>query len=114
MKFWGDKGWIEVSRGHYVASDESLYPPVVDEADGAYETKIPHLENFIDALKNNVDPVVPVEVGHRSCTVCTLGNIAYDLGRPIKWDPVAEKFVDDPEAESNRLFNKTYTEGYAM
>ncbi len=114
VKFWGDQGWLEVSRGHYAASDESLYPPVVEKTEGAYETKIPHLENFIDALKNNVDPVVPVEIGHRSCTVCTLGNIAYDLGRPIKWDPVAEKFVDDPEAESNRLFNKTYTEGYEL
>ena len=114
VKFWGDKGWIEVSRGHYVASDESLYPPVMEETEGAYETKIPHLENFVEALKSNSDPVVPVEIGHRSCSVCTLGNIAYDLGRPIKWDPTAEKFVDDPEAEENRLFNKTYAEGYPL
>lgn len=114
VKFWGDKGWIEVSRGHFIASDESLYPPVIEKTEGAYETQVPHLENFINALKNNTDPVVPVEIGHRSCTVCTLGNIAYDLGRPIKWDPVAEKFVDDPEAEANRLFNKTYAEGYPL
>lgn len=114
VKFWGDKGWIEVSRGHFIASDESLYPPVIEKTEGAYETQVPHLENFISALKNNTDPVVPVEIGHRSCTVCTLGNIAYDLGRPIKWDPVAEKFVDDPEAESNRLYSKTYAEGYPL
>ena len=31
----GDKGWIEVSRGHYEASDESLYPPVIEETEGA-------------------------------------------------------------------------------
>jgi hypothetical protein len=55
-----------------------------------------------------------VEIGHRSCTVCTLGNIAYDLGRPIKWDPAAEKFVNDPEADAHRLFNKTYSEGYTL
>lgn len=114
VKFWGDQGWIEVSRGHYVASDMSLYPSAVEEVEGAYETQIPHLTNFIDALTNHIDPVVPVEIGHRSCTVCTLGNIAYDLGRPIKWDPAAEKFVDDPEADGHRLFNKSYAEGYPL
>lgn len=114
VKFWGDKGWIEVSRGHYLASDDSLLPPEVEKTEGAYETKVPHLENFIHAVKTKTDPVVPVEIGHRSCTVCTLGNIAYDMKRPVKWDPAAEKFVDDPEAEKNRLFNKTYTEGYTL
>ncbi|BBD45017.1 MAG TPA: dehydrogenase [Porphyromonadaceae bacterium] len=114
VKFWGDKGWIEVSRGHYLASDDSLLPPKVEETEGAYETKVPHLENFINAVKTKTDPVVPVEIGHRSCTVCTLGNIAYDMKRPIKWDPATEKFVDDPEADKNRLFNKTYTEGYIL
>lgn len=114
VKFWGDKGWIEVSRGHYIASDDSLLPPKVEETKGAYETKVPHLENFIHAVKTKTDPVVPVEIGHRSCTVCTLGNIAYEMKRPIKWDPAAEKFVDDPEADKNRLFNKTYAEGYTL
>jgi len=114
VKFWGDKGWIEISREHFLASDESLLPPAVEASEGAYETKIPHLENFINAVKTKSDPVVPVEIGHRSCTVCTLGNIAYDLGRPIRWDPAAERFVDDPEADGHRLFNKTYSEGYTL
>ena len=114
VKFWGDKGWIEVSREHFLASDDSLLPPAAEAAGGAYETKIPHLENFINAVKTNSDPEVPVEIGHRSCTVCTLGNIAYDLGRPIKWDPAAEQFVDDAEAAGHCLFNKTYSEGYTL
>ena len=114
VKFWGDKGWIEVSRGYYKASDDSLMPPAEEKTDGAYETKIPHLANFIQSVKTKTDPVVPVEIGHRSCTVCTLGNIAYDLGRPIKWDPAAEKFVDDADATANRLFNKTYADGYVL
>ncbi len=114
VKFWGDKGWIEISRGHFLASDDSLLPPEMEVTEGAYETKIPHLENFIEALRTNTEPVVPVEIGHSSCTVCTLGNIAYDLGRPIKWDPKTETFVDDPEATANRLYSKTYSEGYKL
>lgn len=114
VKFWGDKGWIEVSRGHYLASDESLLPVKREETEGAYETKIPHLNNFIESVKNRTEPQVPVEIGHSSCVVCTLGNIAYDLGRPVKWNPASEKFVNDSEADANRLFNKTYSEGYAL
>lgn len=114
VKFWGENGWIEVSRGHYVASDDSLLPPQAEASEGAYETQIPHLENFVNSLKTKTDPVVPVEIGHRSCTVCTLGNIAYDLGRPIKWNPKTETFVDDPEADGNRLYNKTYSDGYTL
>lgn len=114
VKFWGDQGWIEISRGHFLASDDSLLPPRVEEAEGAYETKIPHLVNFINAVKSKHDPVVPVEIGHRSCTVCTLGNVAYDLGRPIEWDPATETFVDDAEADGHRLFSKSYSEGYTL
>jgi predicted dehydrogenase len=114
VKFWGDKGWIEVSREHFLASDDSLLPPKVEETEGAYETKIPHLVNFIESIKSKTDPVVPVEIGHHSCTVCTLGNIAYDLMRPIRWNPETQTFVDDEEATRNRLYNKTYSEGYSL
>ncbi|MFA5655385.1 MAG: Gfo/Idh/MocA family oxidoreductase [Dysgonamonadaceae bacterium] len=112
VKFWGDKGWIEISRGHFLASDDSLLPTKTSADEGAYETKVPHLQNFIEAVQNHTDPVVPVEIGHRSCTVCTLGNIAYELKRPIKWNPDAEKFVDDPEAD--KLLTKEYSEGYRI
>ncbi len=100
VKFHGDKGWLEVSRGHFLASDNSLLPPESADAedDTPYETKIPHQINFIEAVKNRIDPVVPVEIGHSSCTVCTIGNIACELGRPVKWDPVAQSFGNDEEA----------------
>lgn len=114
VKFWGDKGWVEVSRGHILTSDENLMPVKDEENVGAYETKIPHLENFIEAIKTRTDPIAPVEKGHRTCTVCTLANIAYDMNRTIKWDPDAEKFVNDPEAEAHRLFDKTYSKGYSL
>jgi hypothetical protein len=45
------------------------------------------------------ETVAPVEVGHRSCSVCLLGHIAMQLGRRLRWDPVAERFVGDAEAD---------------
>ena len=99
VKFQGDKGWLEVSRGHYKASDDSLLPPSSGEKDDTpYETKIPHQINFIESVRSRLDPAVPVEIGHSSCVMCTVGNIACDLGRPVKWDPIAESFGKDKEA----------------
>jgi hypothetical protein len=32
-------------------------------------------------------------------SVCHLGNISCKLGRPLAWDPAAERFVSDAEAD---------------
>jgi len=116
VKFWGDQGWLEVSRGHFSASDDSLLPPKPDQPDDnmPYETKIPHQINFIEAVRHRVDPVVPVEIGHRSATVCNLGNIAVDLGRTIKWDPAAEKFVDDEDGAATAKLRYQYRDGWKL
>lgn len=116
VKFTGTDGWLEVSRGHFVASDDSLLPPKSAQAndDTPYETKIPHQINFIEAVRNRVDPVVPVEVGHRTCTVCTLGNIACDLKRTIKWDPATETFVDDQDGAATAHLHYQYRDGWTL
>ena len=116
VKFQGDKGWIEVSRGHYVASDDSLLPPKKNDAesDVPYESKGSHHQNFIDAVRNRVDPIVPVEIGHSSCTLCTLGNIACELGQPIQWNPATETFVNDPDGAAAALLHYDYREPYSL
>jgi len=47
----------------------------------------------------------PVEVSHRSAAICHLGGILALLDRPLKWDPDAERFIDDPEAD--RLLSRS-------
>lgn len=117
VKFIGEKGWVEVSRGHYLASDESLYPPNIEKEEGdevPYETKIPHQINFIESVRMHKDPVVPVEIGHSSATVCNLGNIACDLKRTIKWDPINEKFIDDKDGAASAKLHYKYREGWKL
>ena len=58
----------------------------------------PHVRNFLDCMKSRALPICDVEIGHRSATVCHLGNIAVRLGRKIRWDPAAERIVGDEEA----------------
>lgn len=111
VKFWGSDGWIEVSRGWLKASDPAMHLPEAAKDDSP-QAKVPHHFDFIRSVQTRKDPVVPVETGHRSCTVCNLGNIAYELKRPVKWDPATEQFASDPEAA--RLLHRTYREGYAL
>jgi predicted dehydrogenase len=112
VKFWGTKGWIEVAREYFKSEPESLTPAKEVVQSGPYETKIPHQLNFIDCVGKRTEPVVPVEVGHRSCTVCNLGNISYELKRPVKWDPEKQLFVNDPEAE--KFMHRNYRKGYTL
>lgn len=117
VKFWGENGWIEVARGYFNASDPKFMPPesaTSSDPNVPYETKIPHQKNFIDAVRSRQDPVVPVEIGHSSCTVCTLGNIACKLKRTVKWNPDTETFIDDTDGEATKLLHYQYREGYKL
>ena len=51
-------------------------------------------------MKSREKPICDVEIGHRSATVCHLGNIAVRLGRKLTWDAAKEQFVGDDEANT--------------
>ncbi len=59
-----------------------------------------HHANWFDCMRSRQRCVSDVEIGHRSATVCHLGNIARWLGRRLQWDPVKEVFVGDDEANT--------------
>jgi hypothetical protein len=53
-----------------------------------------------------------VETGHRSASVCHLANIGYELGRSLQWDPQAERFVDDEQA--NLLIHRAMRDPWTL
>jgi len=114
VKFIGEKGWIEVSRGYFKGSDPKYDSKEKVTSDGPYETKIPHQINFIESVRGRKDPAVPVEIGHSSCTVCTLGNIACDLKRTIKWNPKTETFIDDTDGAATKKMHYQYRAGWKL
>jgi predicted dehydrogenase len=114
VKFWGEKGWIEVARGYFNSSDPKLIPEKKDTVEGPYETKIPHQLNFIESVRSRIDPTVPVEIGHSSCTVCTIGNIACALKRTVRWNPSTETFLDDTDGKATKLMHYEYRMGWKL
>ena len=114
VKIYGENGeWIQVCRGEFLASDPKFMPETKKkESDVPYETQVGHYQTFINSIRSRIDPNVPVEVGHSSNTMCILGNIANELGRPVVWNPIVEKFMHDPEAD--KLTHYQYRDGYKL
>jgi predicted dehydrogenase len=104
--FVGEKGKIFVNRGVLQADPPELLKDALPaDAVHLYESKS-HSGNWLDCIRTRKLPICDAEVGHRSATVCHLGNIALRTGRAIQWDPVKEEIVND--AEANKLITRTY------
>jgi len=56
------------------------------------------LGDFVESVKTRSRAFRDIEIAHRACTVCHLGNISYWLKRSFKWDPEKEEIVGDPAA----------------
>jgi myo-inositol 2-dehydrogenase/D-chiro-inositol 1-dehydrogenase len=39
-----------------------------------------------------------IAIGHATCSLCILGNLAYSLGRKLTYDMASERFIGDEEA----------------
>ena len=105
VSFETDAGWIFVYRSRIEASEEKLLTdPLPAGATRLYVSEN-HTGNFIDCLRNRKSPICTATVGHRSATVCHIGNISLRLGgRKLVWDAVAERFRGDDEA--NRMLDR--------
>jgi predicted dehydrogenase len=100
-KWIGTDGWVWVDRGGFKASKEEwedmvkLTPslrriPLIESRN--------HCRNFLDSVKSRQPTIAPVEAAHHSAIPGHLSLIAMLAGRKIRWDPVKEKILNDPEA----------------
>jgi len=104
VRFEGTKGWIQQGYRGFTCNPENLKKVTLSPNDIRLGDSTNHHRNFIDSIRSRTDPCAPVEIGHRSATVCHLGNIAMKLKRKLKWDPQAERFTNDDEA--NRMLER--------
>ncbi len=98
--FMGEKGTLTIDRAICKSDPEELAEEPIKENEIHLQKSADHLKNWIECIKSRQKPIADVEIGHRSATVCHLGNIARLLGRKLKWNPVKEVFPDDPEANT--------------
>jgi hypothetical protein len=103
IKFIGAEGWV--GNQGWLGKLEASSQAILDSKIGPDEIHLytnPGGEHrdFLDCVKSRKDPYFPVDIGHRVSSVCHLANIAIKLGRKLKWDPQAERFVNDAGANA--------------
>jgi len=102
--FEGTKGKVEVNRGYLKTTPDALKDQKIGPEQINLYNSPNHYTDWLDAIRKRTKPICDIEIGASSVTVCHLGNIAYELQRPLKWDPKREVFVGDDEA--NRLLSR--------
>jgi len=111
-EFICEKGKIRVDRAWFQVQPEELARELVPDRSVMRGGAENHMQNWIDCIKTRERPVADVEIGHRSTTVCHLGNIARWLGRRLRWDPQQEQFIGDDEA--NQLLERPQRPEYRI
>lgn len=98
------------TRFYHGGTDNILYRGTEGEVPGVHPSMLARVDmesykgsggifgDFLHCVKTRERPFRDIEVAHRAVSVCHLGNIAYWLNRPLKWNPVTEEIIGDPEA----------------
>jgi hypothetical protein len=56
--------------------------------------------NWLDCIRSRNAPTAPAEIGHRACSTCLLHHIAMKTKRRLHWNPEAERFHNDDQANT--------------
>ncbi|MEM8866605.1 MAG: Gfo/Idh/MocA family oxidoreductase [Planctomycetota bacterium] len=107
--FYGDDGYASIdSVGENATVIPSAGMPEYLKNQRRYNSAPDHVRNFLDCVKSRSEPNASVEVGHRSASICHLGNIAASLNayRGLQWNPDAETFEGDRADEANKLLDR--------
>jgi predicted dehydrogenase len=115
--FIGEKGRIEITRNAFRTDPQNMIKelPPAEEVEkwkrAQWQAKY-HMQDWLDCMRSRKTPLADVEIGHRSISVCHLANIARQLNRKLHWDPEAERFASD--AEANDRLTRKRRKGYEL
>jgi predicted dehydrogenase len=100
----GSKGWVWVSRQGVRTEPESLATTVIGPQEKHVIFSDDHKQNFLDAIRKKAQPISPITAAVHAETMCQQSDIAMQLERKLRWDPKAERFIDDEQA--NRMLSR--------
>ena len=99
-RFEGTDGWVFTDRGDTLqaSAPEILETPLGSDEVAIYKSEN-HAKNFLDCVRSREETVAPIAPAHYAINLAHLGNISMQLQRELHWDPVRERFIDDPIAD---------------
>jgi predicted dehydrogenase len=96
--FVGTAGRIAVDRNVLVSTPTAVARAPLQPEEVHLPRNRGHADNFLDCVRTRQRPICDAEVAHRSASALLLGGIVKQVQRPLRWDPVAERFIGDEEA----------------
>jgi predicted dehydrogenase len=100
VRFIGSEGQIDVARGMLKTDPIALKDKVIGPDEEKVYKSENHYQDWLDAIRDRSKPMCDVETGHRTATICNIGNIAYRLKEPLQWNPEKERFKSNNQANS--------------
>ena len=104
----GSEGWIEYTW-FVDNSFKASKPSLLKWKPGPNDITLPCVgekEDFVSCVRSRKETLIPAEIGHRTATMCQIGDIAVKVGGRLKWDTAAERFVGNDPA--NALLSRSY------
>lgn len=116
---YGSKGMITLSRNNYELFD--LEGKLIREEKEAHQSEttntrgegglnVTHVANFLDAIRKDTEQNSPISDASITTQMCHLGNIAQDLGRPLRINDATGHVLNDSEAMSH--WKRSYEKGW--
>jgi hypothetical protein len=117
VRYEGTEGWVAVADG-YSKPDVSSPAMLADFRKLVYnymartQRPMSHVRDLFDCVKSRRQTVANAEMMHRSMTTVHAANICMWLKRDLRYDPVKEEFINDPQA--NRLRSRAMREPWII
>ena len=109
VSFYGEGGMLSIVGTGYVIYDQKGQE--LDRKTGAGGEK-DHIANFLASIRSGAELNSEIEEGQKSTLLCHLGNIAYRVGRTVRFDP--EKHAIAGDSAATRLWSRDYRHGWEL
>jgi hypothetical protein len=102
IRLEGEEAWVETVGWNRkpVASNEKILD--LTEKKISLPTANDEFIDFLQSIKDGRTAIYSAESGHRTSSLLHFGNIALKLNHKLEWNPQAEIFVNNLEAEKLR------------
>lgn len=108
VRFEGSEGWIQVEYPKTLEAEPKSILSSTIGPDGIHLPHKPEKRDFLDAIQGKGETLADAEIGHRTASLCHLGQIAIQVGGPLRWDPQRERFANSDAA--NELLSGSASE----
>lgn len=106
VKFQGDEGWVEAGDFEVLAVSDDKLLEGRDYEKLAGTDPVNHARDFLNCVKTREQPRCSSKVTRNGHLACFAAAISWKLGRKVTFDPKAESFVGDEEANSMRTYER--------